>query len=150
MKVILRSEIPTLGKVGEVINVKDGYAINYLIPKQLAMIADTGSVKAINHQKMMVEHIKKKLIKNTTDIKQKIENTELVLEKPMGDQEKLFGAVTAQDISEALEKSGLKIDKRKIELDTPIHSIGLYNIVIKLHPEVIANLKVKVVGRVSS
>ncbi len=150
MKVILKSEIPTLGKVGEVINVKDGYAINYLIPKQLAMIADTGSVKAINHQKMMVEHIKKKLIKNTTDIKQKIENTELVLEKPMGDQEKLFGAVTAQDISEALEKSGLKIDKRKIELDTPIHSIGLYNIVIKLHPEVIANLKVKVVGRVSS
>ncbi len=150
MKVILKSEVPTLGKVGDVINVKDGYAINYLIPKQLAMIADTGSVKAINHQKMMVEHIKKKLIKNTTDLKQKIENTELVLEKPMGDQEKLFGAVTAQDISEALEKNGLKIDKRKIELDTPIHSIGLYNIVVKLHPEIIANLKVKVVGKVSS
>jgi large subunit ribosomal protein L9 len=150
MKVILKSEVPTLGKVGDVINVKDGYAINYLIPKQLAMIADTGSVKSINHQKMMVEHIKKKLIKNTTDLKQKIENTELVLEKPMGDQEKLFGAVTAQDISEALEKNGLKIDKRKIELDTPIHSIGLYNIVVKLHPEIIANLKVKVVGKVSS
>ncbi len=149
MKVILKSEIATLGKVGDVINVKDGYAINYLIPKQLAMIADTGSVKAINHQKMMVDHIKKKFLKSTTDIKQRIENTELVLEKPMGDQEKLFGAVTAQDISEALEKSGLKIDKRKIELDTPIHSIGLYNIVVKLHPEIIANLKVKVVGRVS-
>ena len=150
MKVILKSEIPTLGKVGDVINVKDGYAINYLIPQQLAMIADTGSVKAINHQKMMVEHIKKKFLKNTTDIKQRIENTELVLEKPMGDQEKLFGAVTAQDICEALEKNGFKIDKRKIELDTPIHSIGLYNIVVKLHPEVIANLKVKVVGRVSA
>ncbi len=149
MKVILKNDVPTLGKVGDVINVKDGYAMNYLIPKQLAMIADTGSVKAINHQKMMVEHIKKKLLKSTADIKQRIENTELVLEKPMGDQEKLFGAVTAQDISEELEKTGLKIDKRKIELDTPIHSIGLYNIVIKLHPEMVANLKVKVVGRVS-
>ncbi len=149
MKVILKNDVPTLGKVGDVINVKDGYAMNYLIPKQLAMVADTGSVKAINHQKMMVDHIKKKLLKSTADIKQRIENTELVLEKPMGDQEKLFGAVTAQDISEELEKTGLKVDKRKIELDTPIHSIGLYNIVIKLHPEMVANLKVKVVGRVS-
>lgn len=149
MKVILKNDVPALGKVGEVVNVKDGYAMNYLIPKQLAMKADMGSVKAINHQKMMVEHIKKKLLKSTTDIKQRIESTELVLEKPMGDQEKLFGAVTAQDISEELEKAGLKIDKRKIELDTPIHSIGLYNIVIKLHPEIVANLKVKVVGRVS-
>jgi|YelNatPaOPRAMG01_1025707.scaffolds.fasta_scaffold02842_9 large subunit ribosomal protein L9 len=149
MKVILKSDIPKLGKVGDIVDVKDGYAMNYLIPKQLAMKADTGSVKAINHQKMMVEHLKKKLIKTTTDIKQRIENLELVIEKPMGDQEKLFGAVTAQDISEALENNGLKIDKRKIELDTPIHSIGLYNIVVKLHPEIIANLKVKVVGRVS-
>lgn len=149
MKVILKNDIPTLGKVGDIINVKDGYALNYLIPKQLAMKADTGSIKAINHQKMMVEHIKKKLIKTTTDIKQNIENLQLVIEKPMGDQEKLFGSVTAQDISEALEQNGLKIDKRKIELDTPIHSIGLYNIVVKLHPEVVANLKVKVVGRVS-
>ncbi|MGB9735313.1 MAG: 50S ribosomal protein L9 [bacterium] len=149
MKVILKNDIPTLGKVGDIVDVKDGYALNYLIPKQLAMKADTGSIRAINHQKMMVEHIKKKLIKTTTDIKQRIENLQLVIEKPMGDQEKLFGAVTAQDISEALEQNGLKVDKRKIELDTPIHSIGLYNIVVKLHPEVIANLKVKVVGKVS-
>jgi ribosomal protein L9 len=107
MKVILKSDIPKLGKVGDIVDVKDGYAMNYLIPKQLAMKADTGSVKAINHQKMMVEHLKKKLIKTTTDIKQRIENLELVIEKPMGDQEKLFGAVTAQDISEALENNGL-------------------------------------------
>lgn len=146
MKVILKNEIPSLGKVGDVINVKDGYAINYLIPKQLAMKADTGSIRAINHQKMMVEHLKKKLVKNTTDTKLKIESTEVVIEKQIGDQDKLFGSVTAQDISDALEVHGLKIDKRKIELDTPIHSIGLYNIVVKLHPEVIANLKVKVVG----
>ncbi len=146
MKVILKNEIPSLGKVGDVINVKDGYAINYLIPKQLAMKADTGSIRAINHQKMMVEHLKKKLVKNTTDTKLKIESIEVVIEKQIGDQDKLFGSVTAQDISDALDAHGLKIDKRKIELDTPIHSIGLYNIVVKLHPEVIANLKVKVVG----
>lgn len=149
MKVILKTEIPTLGKVGDVINVKDGYAINYLIPKQFVMKADTGSVSSINHQKMMVEHLKKKLIKNTTDTKLKIENTEVVIEKQIGEQDKLFGSVTSQDISDALEKSGLNIDKRKIELDTPIHSIGLYNIVVKLHPEVIANLKVKVIGKAS-
>ncbi len=147
MKIILKTEISALGKVGDIINVKDGYAINYLIPKQFAMKADTSNIKAINHQKLMVEHIKKKIIKNTTDIKQKIENIEVTIEKQIGDQDKLFGAVTAQDISDTLEKNGLKIDKRKIELDTPIHSIGLYNIVIKLHPEVIANLKVKVIGK---
>ncbi len=147
MKIILKTEISALGKVGDIINVKDGYAINYLIPKQLAMKADTSNIKAINHQKLMVEHIKKKLIKDTTDIKQKIENTEVTIEKQIGDQDKLFGAVTTQDISDTLQKNGLKIDKRKIELDTPIHSIGLYNIVIKLHPEVIANLKVKVIGK---
>ncbi len=147
MKIILKTEVPSLGKVGDVINVKDGYAINYLIPKQLAMKADTASVKSISHQKIMVEHIKKKLIRDTTDVKLKIENTEVVIEKQMGEQNKLFGSVTAQDISEALEKNGLQIDKRKIELDTPIHSVGLYNIVVKLHPEVIANLKVKVIGK---
>lgn len=149
MKVILKSDIPSMGKVGDTVEVKDGYAMNYLIPRQLAMKADTASVKAINHQKMMVDHLKKKLIRETTDIKLKIENTEVVIEKQIGEQDKLFGAVTAQDISEALERSGLQIDKRKIELDTPIHSIGLYNIVVKLHPEVVANLKVKVAGKAS-
>ncbi len=149
MKVILKVEVPALGKVGDVINVKDGYAINYLIPKELAMMADTGSVKAINHQKMVVEHIKKKIVKTTTDLKVRIENAEVVIEKPMGEQDKLFGSVTAQDVSEALEKSGIKLDKRKIELDAPIHSIGLYNIVVKLHPDIIANLKVKVTGTAS-
>ncbi|MCL4557699.1 MAG: 50S ribosomal protein L9 [Deltaproteobacteria bacterium] len=149
MKVILRNEVPSLGGIGDVVNVKDGYAINYLIPRQIAIKADTGSVRSINHQKMVVEHLKKKMIKSTTDIKLRLESTEVVIEKQIGEQDKLFGAVTSQDISDALDKSGIKLDKRKIELDTPIHSIGLYNIVVKLQPEIIANLKVKVIGKAS-
>ena len=149
MKVILRNDVPSLGGIGDVVNVKDGYAINYLIPRQIAIKADTGSVRSINHQKMVVEHLKKKVIKSTTDIKLRLESTEVVIEKQIGEQDKLFGAVTSQDISDALDKSGIKLDKRKIELDTPIHSIGLYNIVVKLQPEIIANLKVKVIGKAS-
>ncbi len=149
MKIILKNEVPSLGKIGDVVDVKDGYAINYLIPQQLAIKADTGSVKSVNHQKLVVEHIKKKMLKATTDIKLRLESTEVVIEKQIGEQDKLFGAVTSQDISDALDRSGIKLDKRKIELDTPIHSIGLYNIVVKLQPEIIANLKVKVLGKPS-
>jgi large subunit ribosomal protein L9 len=149
MEVILKTDLSSLGKVGDIIKVKDGYAINYLIPRGIAMKADTSNIRLLKHQKTVVEQIKKKLINTTNDLKASIEQQEIIIEKAIGEQDKLFGAVTTQEIAEALDKNGISIDKRKIELDTPIHSTGLYNIVVKLHPEVIANLKVKVIGKVS-
>ncbi len=149
MEVILKTDLSSLGKVGDIIKVKDGYAINYLIPRGIAMKADTSNIRLLKHQKTVVEQIKKKLINTTNDLKASIEQQEIIIEKAIGEQDKLFGAVTTQEIAEALDKNGISIDKRKIELDTPIHSTGLYNIVVKLHPEVIANLKVKVIGKLS-
>ncbi|MCL4477609.1 MAG: 50S ribosomal protein L9 [Deltaproteobacteria bacterium] len=149
MEVILKTDVSSLGKVGDIIKVKDGYAINYLIPRGIAMKADTSNIRLLKHQKTVVEQIKKKLINTTNDLKASIEQQEIIIEKAIGEQDKLFGAVTTQEIAEALDKNGISIDKRKIELDTPIHSTGLYNIVVKLHPEVIANLKVKVIGKLS-
>ena len=147
MKVILREDITSVGKCGEVVEVKPGYARNYLIPKNLAIPATKGSVKAVNEvvkQKELRENKKKR---ENLKLKQAIEKISCTAEVNVGEEDKVFGSVTGQDIAGLLKEKGFDLDKRMIELENPVKALGVYSIPIKLHPEVIANLKLWVVKK---
>jgi len=145
MKVILQEDIKALGKKGDIIEVKEGYARNYLLPKKLAVEANESNVKELNRQKKIKADRAEKERQEAEKIAEKIKTITVNLKVKSGENGKLFGAVTTKDIAENLVKiHKLKIDKRKIELDENIKSIGEYDIKIKLHPMVHAQLKVKV------
>jgi len=147
MKVILKEDITSLGKCGDIIEVKPGYARNYLIPKNLAILATKGSLKAKNEvikQKELRENKKKR---ESLKLKQAIEKISCTAEVNVGEEDRVFGSVTSQDIVLLLKEKRFDIDKRKIELENPIKALGVYTVPIKLHPEVIANLKLWVVKK---
>jgi len=145
MKVILIQDIPSLGTIGDVITVKDGYARNYLIPQGKAIRATTQNVKALEHQKRVLKDKLNKIKRDAEKLARHIENISCTVAKPVGEGEKLFGSVTSKDIEDALKAEGIDIDRKKILLDEPIKTLGVYTVPIKVHPEVLANLKVWVV-----
>jgi large subunit ribosomal protein L9 len=147
MKIILREDIASLGKCGEVIEVKPGYARNYLIPKNLAIPATEGNLKAINEVTKQKELRENKKKRESLKLRQAIEKISCTAEVNVGEEDKVFGSVTTQDIAVLLKEKGFDIDKKKIELENPIKALGVYTLPIKLHPEVVANLKVWVVKK---
>lgn len=145
MQVILLEDIPSLGKAGDVVKVADGYGRNYLIPQKKAIQATEKNLKAIEHQKRMIQ---KKMGKMKTDaerLAQKIENLTCTFYRNVGESGKLFGAITSMDIEAYLKENGIEVDRKKIHLEEPIKNVGNYNVPIKLHPEITATLKVWVV-----
>ena len=142
MKVILKDDIEKLGAFGQIVNVADGYARNYLIPKKLAMEATPHALNIFEQQAAK----RTKLMEVQKQDMQKIAATlsALVLTIPAhaGDEGKLFGSVTTSDIADALLKAGQEIDKKRIILDEPIKALGEYTVTVKLHPEVTAAIKV--------
>jgi len=147
MKVILMEDINDIGLMGDIIDVKDGYARNYLFPKKLAKPTNVSNLKVI-------EEIKKKKVlaaarekKETESLKEKLSLISCTISVEAGDDDKLFGSVTSQDISSAFELEGFSIDKRKIILEEPIKRLGVYHVSIKLHPEVTTEVKVWVVKK---
>jgi len=147
MKVILREEIEKLGAAGELINVKDGYARNFLIPRKLAVAATTKNLKVLEHHKRTIEAQRKKYEKTAQQLREKLENFSCTISKQVGESEKLFGSVTSLDIEKALRLEGFEIDKRQIVLEEPIKNLGVYTVNIKLSKEVTAPLKVWVVEK---
>jgi len=145
MKVILTEEVPSVGQPGDLLTVKDGYARNYLIPNHKAVHATTQNMKQLEHQKRLVEEKLNKIKAEAEKIARKMAEVSCTITKPAGEEDKLFGSVTSADISESLHNEGLEIDKKKIVLDEPIKKLGIFNIPVKLHPEVTATLKVWVV-----
>jgi len=145
MKVILMQDIENLGKKGDVKVVSDGYARNFLLPRKLAKEFTKANVKLIEDEKrrqaIKIEKEKKEFLK----IAEKIKNLSITISRNVGEENKMFGAVTSDDIAEALKQEGIEVDKRKIELAEPIKSLGAYDVEIKLHPEVTAVVKVWVV-----
>jgi len=130
-----------------VIEVKPGYARNYLIPKNLAIAATKGNLKAINEvtkQKGLRENKKKR---ESLKLKQAIEKISCTAEVNVGEEDKVFGSVTSQDIALLLKEKGFDIDKKQIELENPLKALGVYTLTVKLHPEVAANLKLWVVKK---
>ncbi|MGA1868738.1 MAG: 50S ribosomal protein L9 [bacterium] len=145
MKVILKKDIDTLGTIGTMVNVKDGYARNYLFPKKYAVYADAKNIKQLEHQKRVEAKIKNKFKRECVDLATRIEKSSCTLVRKCGENERLFGSVTTMDIAENLKEQGIEIDRRKIMLESPIKSIGVFTVPIKIHSEVVANLKVWVI-----
>jgi len=144
MKVILKENIETLGSIGDIVKVAPGYARNYLVPKGYAIEATTRNAKALEHAKRQMEYKKNKVLESAKNLLEKIEATPLILVHQAGENDKLFGSVTNMELAEALKNRGLEIDRKIILLADPIKSLGDYEVPVKLHPEVIANLKVSV------
>jgi len=145
MKVILTQDIPSLGAKTQVVEVKAGYARNYLLPQGKAMLAGAGNLKQLE-RKIQTEALS--LSRKKTEAEEqakKLNEVSCTAAVQAGEDDKLFGSVTAADISELLAAQGVKLDKRKLILEQPIKVLGVYNIPIKLHPEVEANIKLWVV-----
>jgi large subunit ribosomal protein L9 len=144
MKVILKTEINSLGMEGDTVNVAKGYARNYLIPKGLALEANNQNIKFMETQKKKIDARKLKAKETAEKIKEEIKHLVITISQKVGEEDKLYGSVTTMDIAEQMEKLGVTIDRRKIILDKPIKSLGEFDIAIKLHPEVIGSIKVVV------
>jgi len=146
MKVILKTDVKNLGQTGEIISVKDGYARNFLIPKNLAVEANIKNVKALEHEKRKIEEASKKVKSSAENLSSRLSEMILVIKAKAGEEEKLFGSITAMDISEELKNQGIDIDKKKIQLDEPIKRLGSYSVNIKIHQNISAKLNVNVVA----
>jgi large subunit ribosomal protein L9 len=145
MQVILLENVPSLGKAGDLVKVSDGYGRNYLIPKKKALLATEKSLKMIEHQKRQVQQGMEKTKKDAEKLGQRIENLSCTFARPVGESGKLFGSVTSMDIESFLKENGIEVDRKKIFLEEPIKNLGMFTVLIKLHPEMTANLKVWVV-----
>jgi large subunit ribosomal protein L9 len=145
MKVILKADVKDLGRMGEVVNVKDGFARNYLVPQGLAAEANTKNVKALEHETKKIQEMAKKVKSGASGLAEQIAAAKVTIKAKAGEEEKLFGSVTSMDIADALKAEGIEIDKKKIHLDEPIKRLGEYTVTIKLHSEVSAQLNVQVV-----
>ncbi|MGO9379719.1 MAG: 50S ribosomal protein L9 [Dissulfurispiraceae bacterium] len=145
MKVILKADVKDLGRIGEVVNVKDGFARNYLVPQGLAAEASTKNVKALEHEKRKIQEMARKVKTGAAGLAEKIAAAKVTIKAKSGEEDKLFGSVTSMDIAEALKAEGIEVDKKKIHLDEPIKRLGEYTVSIKLHSEVSAQLNVQVV-----
>ena len=146
MKLLLKEDVDGLGFCGEEVEVKDGYGRNFLIPKGKALLATPNNLKAFNHQKRIVQAKVKKVTGIAQEVADKISAVTIQIKKKMGDGGKMFGAVTAQEISDLLKAKGIDIDRRKIQIQEPIKKAGEYSIPAKLHPEVTAEIKLAVEG----
>lgn len=145
MKVILRRNFEQLGKVGDIIDVKNGYARNYLIPRQLAFAANKGNLKALEEEKIQIYKKDAKILAAAKQLAAELEKVSITITVKVGEEDKMFGTVTSQMIADSIKEKGFEVDKRKIEIDEPIKALGIYNINVKLNPEVSASVKTWVV-----
>lgn len=145
MQVILLENVPSLGKIGDLVKVSNGYGRNYLIPQKKALLATEKSLKAIEHQKRQVQQRTEKTKKDAEKMAQRIEKLSITFVKTVGESGKLFGSVTSMDIENYLKENGIEVDRKKISLEEPIKNLGIFTVPIKLHPEVTTHVKVWVV-----
>lgn len=144
MEIILKENVEGLGQIGDVVNVKPGYARNYLLPRQLGLVADKSNVKELEHQKRQLEHKLQKITQDAQALKARIENVVCVFELRASEEGKLFGSVTSMDLESKLAEKGITIDRKKIQLPEPIKQLGETTVPIKLSGGVEAELKVQV------
>ncbi len=146
MKLILREDVYNLVKSGEVVTVKDGYARNYLLPRNLALLASKENVAQLEHEKKVIE-LKIAKTRGLAEAEaKKLEAVTVTIKRKVGDQDKLYGSVTSLDIAEGLAAAGHKVDRRLIHLKDPIKAIGSHEVELHLHRDVHAKIKVDVVG----
>jgi large subunit ribosomal protein L9 len=146
MKVILREDIENLGKSGELVTVKDGFGRNYLLPRKKAVLASEQNLRQLEHEKGVISARNAKLKGAAEEQAKKIGSIKVTIKRKVGEQDKLFGSVTALDIAEAVAAQGQSVDRRAIHLAEPIKSTGSYEVELRLHSEVKAKIKVDVVA----
>ena len=147
MKVILTEEIRGLGTRGDVVTVKDGYARNYLLPKNLAQEATTSNLKAIEHQRRKWDLLAQEEKNAAQKQADRVKGVKIRIEKRVGEHGQLFGSVTANEIADALLEKGIEVDKRRIELASPIKNIGMHDVEVRLHRDVTASIQVEVAAQ---
>lgn len=145
MKVILKENIESLGKVGDLIKVADGYARNFLIPKGMAVEASGKNVRMLDQEKLVVSRQAEKARKTAEAMIQKVAAINCTIARKLGSQEKMFGSVTAKDIAEALKGCDIEVDRKSIVLDEPIKALGDFPVKIKLYPGIAAEFQLHVV-----
>lgn len=147
MQVILREDMDNLGKSGEVVTVKPGYGRNYLLPKGLAVSATEADVKRVAHEKRVIAARNAKLAKDAQAEADRLNQVSVSIAVAVGEEDKLFGSVTARDIADAYKEKGVAVDSKKLVLPEPLKSLGLSEVPVKLSHGVTATLKVWVVKK---
>ena len=146
MKVILLQDVPTLGRAGEVREVKDGYADHYLFPRRLAARATAGNLQSLQQTIRVAQERDARTLEQTAALKSRLEALVVEVTAKAGEGGRLFGSVTAQDIAEAITRKGVEVSKKQVELQEPIKVAGFYRIPVRIHPNVSAMVEVNVVG----
>ena len=147
MELILKEDVPKIGKTGDVVKVKDGYARNYLLPKGLALELTADGLKIIEKQRKARQQRDQELKDQAQEMAQKLASLSCTIAMPSGENDKLFGAVTVADIADALRQMGISIDKKDIVLKEEIHRLGSYHFHVKIPPEVGQDVKLWVVKK---
>ncbi len=145
MKVILRQNYEPLGKIGDLVEVKDGYARNYLLPQRIAYTALKGNIRALEEEKKLVAKKTHQELKVAEELATELEKVSVTIPVQVGEEDKIFGSVTTQMIADALKEKSYDIDKRKIDIEEAIKTLGIYSVNIKLHANVNAKIKAWVV-----
>lgn len=147
MKVILQENVDNLGYVGDILEVANGYARNFLFPRGMALEASSRNVKALEHAKRITAHKARKVTHSLQELAEKMGKVALTIPMQTGKDDKLFGSVTAKDIEEGLLAQGFEVDRRKIQLPQPIKELGTSSVAIKLHRDIVAQVSVSVVKK---
>jgi len=145
MQVILRTDYDSLGKVGDLVTVKPGYARNYLIPRGIAFAANKSNLARLDQERKVLQMRDLKERRKAGDVYAQINGLRLLKAVQVGEENRMFGAVTSADIAELIKERGYEVDRRKIQLDEPIKHLGEFNVGVKLHREVTATVTVDVV-----
>ena len=145
MEVILKEDVANVGKIGEVVRVRDGYARNYLLPRGLVLLANKKNLKTFEHQKKVVADQKQKITREAQSVGETIGAASLTIKMRVGEEGKLFGSVTNIQIEKALKAQGLTVDRRKIHLEEPIKVAGDYEVPIRMTADLTVPLKVSVI-----
>ncbi len=146
VKLILREDVTSLGDAGEVVSVKPGYAFNFLLPQGKAILASEGNIRELEHHKRVVAEQTARDRKSMEADRDRLQQVVLEISAQAGEEGRLFGSVTAMQIAELLASKGHPVDRRKIQLDEPIKELGEHEVGLRLHRDVVAKLKVKVIA----
>lgn len=147
MEVILNKDIEKIGKAGVVVKVKDGFARNFLIPNKLAIPSTSENLRRLEREKLRKNIEEEKVKKEAEEIKSRLEGFSLTIPALTQEEDKLYGSIGPNDLAEALKEEGFEVEKNSISLDEPIKALGIYEVPVKLHPQVLAKLKVWIVKK---
>lgn len=147
VELILIQDVPKIGKAGSIVKVKDGFARNFLIPNNLAVLATSGNLKKLEQEKLSREKELEKTKQEALELSKKLTGKSFTITSEVHEADKLYGSITSIEVSRVLEEEGFKINKKAIQLDEPIKSTGIFEVPVKLHPEVTANIKIWIVKK---